>query len=84
MQTHRLLESCWSLMGGSNHIISDKLFELSMDECDHCGLSALAPYCQMIDQLPEGVDIVYYVVGSLSMEQLRLWWPVAGGPSTDT
>ena len=27
---------------------------------------------------------MYYIVGSLSMEQRRLWWPVAGGPSTDT
>ena len=27
---------------------------------------------------------MYYVVGSLSMEQRRLWWLVAGGPSTDT
>ncbi len=71
MQIHRLLESCWSLMGGSNHIISEKLFKLSMDECDHSGLSALAPYRQMIDQLPEGVDIVYYVEGSLFMEQRR-------------
>ena len=27
---------------------------------------------------------MYYVVGSLSMEQRRLWWPVARGFSTDT
>ena len=27
---------------------------------------------------------MFYVVGGLSMEQRRLWWPVAGGPSTDT
>ena len=25
---------------------------------------------------------MYYVVGSLSMERRRLWWPVAGGPDT--
>ncbi len=83
MQTHRLLESCWSLMGGSNHIISDKLFDLSMYKCDHNGLSALAPCFQIINQLYVRVDIVYYVEGSLSMEQRRLWWPVAGGFSTD-
>ena len=55
-----------------------------MDECDHCGLSALAPYVQMIDQLYMRVDIVNYVEGSLLMVQRRLWWSVAGGPSTDT
>ena len=25
---------------------------------------------------------MYYVVGTLPMERCRLWWPVAGGPTT--
>ena len=25
---------------------------------------------------------MYYIVGTLPMKQRRLWWPVAGGPTT--